>query len=328
MQPDILIVDDDPGAVRLLGKLVCDLGTTRFASSGTDALRLASTQAPDLVLLDAEMEGMSGFDVCVALKADPALADVPVIFVTSHRDESFEVRGFEAGASDFIIKPVNATLVAARVRAQLRFKRMSDELKLQALLDPLTALGNRRRFERALDSEWLRARRGGTPLSLLLVDVDHFKAYNDRYGHPAGDACLRLIAGALRAACLRPADLAARCGGEEFALLLPETDAAGAQRVAERVLEGVAALGLPHEASATAPIVTVSLGVASYAERLRIVEGEGPARGQPVGPQDLVAVADAALYDAKGRGRARVAIRALDSSQGADNCQVALGAAP
>ncbi len=328
MQPNILIVDDDPGAVRLLGKLVCDLGTTRFASSGTDALRLASTQAPDLVLLDAEMEGMSGFDVCVALKADPALADVPVIFVTSHRDESFEVRGFEAGASDFIIKPVNATLVAARVRAQLRFKRMSDELKLQALLDPLTALGNRRRFERALDSEWLRARRGGTPLSLLLVDVDHFKAYNDRYGHPAGDACLRLIAGALRAACLRPADLAARCGGEEFALLLPETDAAGAQRVAERVLEGVAALGLPHEASATAPIVTVSLGVASYAERLRIVEGEGPARGQPVGPQDLVAVADAALYDAKGRGRARVAIRALDSSQGADNCQVALGAAP
>ena len=266
MNDSILLVDDDPDTIHLLGRMLADVGQLRFATSGQDALRLARESAPDLILLDAEMPGMSGFQVCKALKAEPALVDVPVIFVTSHSEPEFEVAGFELGAADFIAKPVSAPLVLARVKTQLRIKRMADELRWIATVDVLTGLANRRSFDESLEREWYRGRRSADPLALLMIDVDHFKRFNARYGRAAGDACLRFVAQALVGIGLRTADLVARYGGGEFAVLLPQTSRSGAEQVARSVLDAVAALGLAHDASLTSLQVTVSVGVACYDE--------------------------------------------------------------
>jgi diguanylate cyclase (GGDEF)-like protein len=314
---DILLVDDDPGAIQLLGRILSREGSLRFATSGDDALRLAKKHAPDLILLDADMPGMNGFQVCSALKHEPDLADVPIIFVTAHRDESFEVRGFDVGAADFIVKPVNPKLVVARARAQLRTKRMADELRRNSTIDALTGIPNRRRFDETLETEWLRARRASQPLALIMIDVDHFKLYNEQYGHPAGDACLRAVAHALRSACTRPGDLVARYGGEAFAMLLPETGVSGAERVAQRLLDGVVALQIPHAGSTTARHVTVSAGLACY-----MGAGGQPSTSEPrlqvkAATESLLESAHRALLLAKGEGRARANVLDLrDGNEG------------
>ena len=310
MTDNILLVDDDPSTIQLLGRMLADVGNLRFATSGEDALRLAHESAPDLVLLDAEMPGMSGFQILEALKADPALADVPVIFVTSHSEPAFELSGFELGAADFIAKPVSAPLVVARVKTQLRVKRIADELRRIATIDVLTGVANRRGFDDALEHEWRRAQRAGDPLAVLMIDVDHFKLFNDRYGHPAGDVCLRAVAQALVGASLRPADLVARYGGEEFVVLLPQTPRLGAERVANSILDAVDALTIRHDASSAALHVTVSVGVACYDDASECwVEPSADAGVADLGPRhsslDLVRAADKALYCAKRAGRAR-----------------------
>lgn len=302
MEDNILLVDDDLGAIELLGQILDGMATVRFATSGADALRVAQESVPDLVLLDAEMPGMSGFEVFEAFKAIPALADVPVIFITSHNDAKFEVASFEMGAADFISKPVVAPLVQARVKTQLRLKRLADTLRRIATTDSLTGIANRRHFDEALEREWLLARRSGAPISLLLIDVDHFKLYNDRYGHPMGDTCLQKVAQALVGVGLRPADLAARYGGEEFVLVLPNTPRSGAEHMAQCVLQAVAALHLEHQDSPTAPHVTVSVGVASDPG------GTGSALDNPAkrSARVLLEAADQALYEAKRGGRAQI----------------------
>ena len=311
MNDNILLVDDDPGTIQLLARILSDLGNLRFATSGEDALRLVRESAPDLMLLDAEMPGMSGFQVFDALKTEPALVDVPVIFVTSHSEAAFEVAGFEMGAADFIAKPVSAPLVLARVKTQLRVKRMADELRRTSTTDALTGVANRRRFDESLEREWLRARRAGAPLALLMIDVDHFKLFNDRYGHPAGDACLRSVAQALVGASLRPADLVARYGGEEFVVLLPQTPRGGAEHLAHGVLDAVETLGIAHEASLTARHVTVSVGVACYDDDSECwVPPAADARFADdlrarCASMDLLQAADKALYSAKNAGRAQ-----------------------
>lgn len=316
MCDDILLVDDDPGSIQLMSRMLKGVGNLRFATNGADALRLAKEAKTDLMLLDSEMPDMSGFDICRALKADPALADVPVIFVTSHSEPAFEVAGFALGGADFIAKPVSAALLVARVETQLRVKRMSDELRRTATVDCLTGVANRRRFDDALAQEWRRCRRSGEPLALLMIDVDHFKLFNDRYGHPAGDACLRSVAQALSGTSLRPADLVARYGGEEFGVLLPQTPRSGAQHLAQAVLDRVAALAIVHDASPTAPHVTVSVGIACYDQASpgwRPSAAESRSAETPdtyPSPIDLVKAADQALYSAKNAGRDRA--RLLD----------------
>lgn len=310
MTDNILLVDDDPSTIQLLGRVLADVGNLRFATSGKDALRLAHESAPDLVLLDAEMPGMSGFQILEALKADPALAEVPVIFVTSHSEPAFELSGFELGAADFIGKPVSAPLVVARVKTQLRVKRIADELRRIATIDVLTGVANRRGFDDALQQEWRRARRVGDPLALLMIDVDHFKSFNDRYGHPAGDACLRAVAQALVGTSLRPADLVARYGGEEFVVLLPQTPRLGAEHVAHSILAAVAALAIRHDASSAARHVTVSVGVACYDDASECwVAPSADSHSADLGPRhsplELVRAADMALYHAKRSGRAQ-----------------------
>lgn len=309
MNPSILLVDDNPGAIQLMGRLMSGLAQLRFATSGAVALEQMKHAPPDLVLLDAEMPGMSGYQLCEAMKAQPALAHVPVIFVTAHSGPQFELKCFELGAVDFIAKPISEPLLLARVKTQLRIKRLTDELRSIATIDALTELRNRRTFEDLLQVEWRRCLRAGEPIGLLMVDVDHFKMFNDCYGHPAGDGCLRSVAQVLAAVTQRPGDVAARYGGEEFALLLPNTPRAGAEHLAQRLLDAVEQLGMPHEASPTASHVTVSVGLGCYDGDSACWIDPSPdsrfASSPPFTAADLVGSADKALYSAKRAGRAQ-----------------------
>ncbi|HZU63171.1 MAG TPA: diguanylate cyclase [Novosphingobium sp.] len=321
MKNDILIVDDDLSTIQVFKKMLAEVGSARFATHGAAAIDQIRMEAPDVILLDAEMPGMTGFEVCQVLKGEAAYADIPVIFVTAHNDHELELRGLEAGAVDFISKPVNEALLRARVRTHLRLKQMSDELRKIATIDGLTQVGNRRRFDEALQREWARGIRNCEPISLLMIDVDHFKPYNDHYGHPAGDACLRLIAEALGHCATRPADVVCRYGGEEFVVLLPQTPRDGAAHVATRIREAVENLCIPHGRSTVAGQLTVSIGIGAYdwdspcwsdsAEAGRSTDELRNRRDA------LVAAADKALYCAKRGGRNQVWMKDIDEAQGA-----------
>ena len=309
--PEILLVDDDPGAIQLMARILSGSGRVRFATNGADALKIAREAPPDLMLLDAEMPGMSGFELCRAIKADPDLARVPVMFVTSHTQLEFELSGFELGAVDFVTKPVSEPVLLARVGTQLRLKHLHDELERISTIDALTQVANRRHFDEVLQREWLRGLRMGSPTSLLMIDVDHFKLFNDRHGHPSGDAALQSVAHALGSVCLRPADLVARYGGEEFVILLPHTPREGACVLAQRAVEAVAQRAIPHGASPSAAHVTVSVGVGCYDDASqRWIDSSGDSafmrevqRARPA--SELISAADQALYAAKRAGRNR-----------------------
>lgn len=310
--PSILIVDDDPGAVRVLARVLADLAELYVATTGEQAIEVARQCRPDLILLDVSMPDVNGFDVCTRLKGDDELADVPVIFVTAMQSPDFEVSSFDHGAADFIAKPVSPPLVRARVKTQLRIKQLTDELRRSATRDPLTGLANRRRFDDLLPRALHAAQRRGEPLALGIVDIDHFKRYNDHYGHPAGDRCLRAVANALSGACHRGDDLVARLGGEEFAILWPQTGLDAAMRMAQRVLEAVAELALPHQGVDSQAFVSVSIGVAP----LRQPPQPGGARLDPPSlgelARRLIDEADRALYLAKQSGRGRACAAPAD----------------
>jgi diguanylate cyclase (GGDEF)-like protein len=319
MSDTILIVDDDQGVIQLMGRILAGVAHLRFATNGSDAVKLMRESRPDLVLLDAEMPGMSGFKVFDAIRAEPDLATVPVIFVTGHSDPPFEISALEMGAMDFIAKPVRAPVLLARVKTQLRMKRMADELRRTATVDGLTGVGNRRHFDELLEREWQRSLRHGNPLSMVLIDVDHFKLYNDRYGHPAGDACLKSVAEALISTVHRTGDFVARCGGEEFGIILPQTTRAGGERVAQRVLDSVRELAIPHAASPTSQHVTVSVGVSSHDPNgfPSSSRATGSRFGDGIAARytesELVLAADKALYAAKHGGRAQAYILDIGS---------------
>lgn len=287
----ILVVDDAMENVQILHNALQDEQEVLFSLGGARALELARSQQPDLILVDAVMPDMDGYAVCAALRAAPETRDIPVIFVTSLTSPEDETRALEAGAADFITKPVNAAVVRARVRTQLTVKRQADALRALTLTDPLTGVANRRAFDERLESEWRRCGRAGQPVALILVDVDHFKMYNDHYGHQGGDAALVQVAAALRRGAGRSHDVVARYGGEEFAVLLPQLDAAGAECVARRLQAELLALHLAHAASPTASHVTASMGVCSLVPR------------DAQGSNTLVATADGLLYAAKAGGR-------------------------
>lgn len=317
IQPNILLVDDDLTVIQVLSKCLFGLGRLRFATQGDTALRLAREDPPDLLLLDAEMPGMSGFEVWEAMRAEPSLQDVPVIFVTSHSEEAMEEKGLALGAADFIAKPVRPAIVAARVRTQLRLKLALDRLRRMATTDALTGCANRRVLDERLADEWSRAVRGMRPLSILMVDVDHFKKFNDVYGHLRGDQALIAVASSLRQSASRPGDLAARYGGEEFALILPDTQLDGASVVAAAVHEKLEKLQIEHSASDRGWL-SVSIGIATFDDRSPgwehaaaiMQSGGSPPAGMTV--ERLLAFADSALYAAKLAGRARSSFQRID----------------
>jgi diguanylate cyclase (GGDEF)-like protein len=289
----ILVVDDAMENIQILNGALEGEHEVLFALSGEKALEMARGQRPDLILLDAMMPGMDGYAVCAALRAAADTRDIPVIFVTALKTPEDETRALAAGAADFITKPVNAAVVRARVRTHLTIKRQSDALRALTLTDGLTAVANRRAFDQRIETEWRRCARAQLPMALILVDIDHFKAYNDSYGHQVGDACLVQVGAALRRVAARPQDLVARYGGEEFAILLPQLDARGAEGVAKRLQAELVQLAIPHAASPTSPVLTVSMGIA------------GLVPGDACLPAELVQQADTLLYQAKGAGRNR-----------------------
>lgn len=289
----LLIVDDEPLNIEMLGEILGDDYDIVFATNGEDALRLSSSEQPDLILLDVVMPGMDGHAVCRRLKGDAHTHDIPVIFVTALSNEGDETCGLDLGAIDYITKPVRAQIVRARVRNHIELKRSQDLLKSLSRRDGLTGLANRRAFDSRFEQEWHRAQRNGTPLGLIMIDIDHFKTFNDTYGHLPGDDCLKRVASALAGAVERPADMVARYGGEEFACILPETDASGIAEVGEHLRAAVYDLAIPHAQSSVCDIVTVSLG--------------GVCRSPTPGDryQDLITAADGMLYEAKENGRNR-----------------------
>jgi diguanylate cyclase (GGDEF)-like protein len=290
-RPKLLVVDDQKLNIQVLNQVFAADHQIFMATSGEQAIALCHSKQPDLILLDVEMPGLNGYQVCERLKTDSATRDIPVIFVTSHTDETAEARGLDVGAVDFISKPVNPRIVRARVKTHLTLKAQSDVLRQWVYVDGLTGVYNRRHFDERLAVEWKRAARNRAALSVVLLDVDFFKRYNDRYGHQAGDECLRRVAATLKEGLKRPADLLARYGGEEFVCLLPDTGLAGAMHLARHLGREVSALQIEHVDSTVAPVLTVSLGVCSQAEGAR---GDAAA---------LLRTADAQLYLAKANGR-------------------------
>lgn len=302
-RPRLLLVDDQPVNIQTLHQVFVSDCQVLMATSGAQALVQCRERLPDLILLDVEMPGMDGFELCARLKADALFSAMPIIFVTAHDRPEDETRALEAGAADFITKPFNPAVVRARVRAQLTLKRQADLLREMAFIDGLTGVHNRRHFDDRLAAEAQRARRSGGSLALLMADVDFFKRYNDCYGHLAGDDCLRRVASALKSCLRRPSDVLSRYGGEEFACILPDTDLAGALLVANHMEQAVRAFQLPHAHSDVGPLVTLSLGVAVVVVPL---DGECEAA-------QLIGLADEQLYRAKAEGRARVCARTWDT---------------
>ncbi len=290
----ILVVDDVPSNIQVLAEILRPEFSVIFALSGEEALHLAAAAMPDVILLDVMMPDMDGFEVCRRLQDDLLLRDIPVIFVTAMNEAVAGARGLEAGAIAYITKPAHPAIVRQRIRNHLQIKRQRDLLRRMAFIDGLTGLANRRRFDEAFDAEWRRAQRKHQSIALVLGDIDHFKGYNDHYGHIAGDECLRSVAETFAERMMRPGDVAARYGGEEMICILPETDLTGALRVAEQIQAGLAARAIPHAASLVSKVVTLSLGVACT------VPTPDSHRG------DLLALADRYLYDAKNAGRNRI----------------------
>ncbi|MCK0506626.1 GGDEF domain-containing response regulator [Aromatoleum anaerobium] len=293
--PRVLIVDDERSNINILGNLLAPDYEVVVAIDGASALRRArAATPPDIILLDVMMPDMNGYDVCRLLKADAATRDIPVIFITSMGEEDNEAYGLDIGAVDYVAKPFSPAILKRRIQTHVELKRLRDHYQHLSATDPLTGIANRRRFDEAYAAAWQSALRRHEPLALIMLDVDRFKAYNDHYGHPAGDRCLQRVARALHGSLVRADDLLARYGGEEFVCLLPATDLAGGEAVARRLHRAVRELDLPHEHPEVAGRVSISVGVAVA----------WPAAGGE--PERLVAEADLRLYEAKAGGRDRI----------------------
>ena len=293
----ILVVEDEAitamdlaGELRGLGYEVC--GTVDTAE---EAVAVAAREKPQLVLMDIRLgDGGDGVDAARRISENH---DTAVVFLTAHSDDATLGRALAASPYGYIVKPFRARELKVTLEVALskhaRERAQSDKLSALALTDPLTGLANRRRFDQTLASEWERATRGRHPLAVVMLDIDHFKKFNDSRGHAAGDECLKAVARALRERCARPGDLVCRWGGEEFAVILPGTGLAGAGHVARGLVDTVRSLAIEHGSPGALPHVTISAGAAS-----------GSASDDDTADR-VVERADAALYAAKRAGRDR-----------------------
>ncbi len=291
----ILAVDDTPENLDVVKGLLSESYIVKAATSGSMALRIVEKQRPDLILLDIMMPDMDGYEICRRLKSESETREIPVIFITALDGEADEEKGLSFGAADYITKPFRPVIVRLRVRNHLQLKLQRDRLESLTMTDGMTGIGNRRRFDQHLDEEWRRCSRMHIPLSAIMMDIDNFKAFNDNYGHNAGDDCIRNIAQTLATVPTRAGDLVTRYGGEEFACLLPGTDAEGALKIADRLLGAVNELAIPHAWSNVAGSVSISAGVGTM-----IPTHDGDS-------ERLIKMADEMLYEAKNAGRNRVA---------------------
>lgn len=288
----VLIVDDEPLNIQVLSQALSPWYRIKAATNGKTALDIASSDdPPDLILLDIKMPEMDGYEVCKQLKKKRSTTQIPIIFITGKTSTEDEARGLELGAMDYITKPFSVPIVMARVRNQIMLKVKTDMLEELISTDSLTEVANRRRFDIVLSDEWRRSVRSQEPLSLLMIDLDHFKQINDNYGHPAGDQCLKEIARTLNQSMRRSADTLARFGGEEFAAIVPNCDFDSAMKLAEKMRRDVEHLliALPNTQEEIG--ITASIGVACCK----------PLRS--ASQSKLLDAADEQLYRAKTDGR-------------------------
>ncbi|MGB3692968.1 MAG: PleD family two-component system response regulator [Spirulinaceae cyanobacterium] len=319
--PLILIVDDEKTVRMVLRRAMAKEGYKVIdACDGEECLEICLKQQPDLVLLDAMMPGIDGFTCCAQLHKLLGKNCPPVLMITALEDQTSVDLAFDVGATDYITKPIHWAVLRQRVRRLIQTWWLVQELKLQierekmlseeleitnqklhrlASVDGLTQIANRRCFDQTFLYEWKRMTRQKQSFSLILCDVDFFKAYNDTYGHLAGDKCLLKVAQIIGANTKRPGDLAARYGGEEFAIILPNTGGEGAVKVAENIKQHLHSLAIPHVGSLISNYITLSFGIASTIP--------DPA----CSPESLINQADNALYEAKRKGRNRVCFQTL-----------------
>lgn len=290
----ILIVDDTPTNIQIMNSILEDKYQIIFSTKGSETLKIARREMPDLILLDIMMPDMDGFSVCKQLKASPETKDIPVIFVTAMGNETDESKGLELGAIDYITKPVVPAIVKIRVDNHIELKRSRDLLKRLSNIDGLTGIANRRFFNEEIERQWVRAINTGNELSLALFDIDYFKNFNDNYGHLAGDDCLRRTSDILESTLSTNKASVARFGGEEFACIMPDTGCEAARELAELLLVKVHDAQIPTNFSEIADCVTVSGGVATIKPTTdsKIIE--------------FINTTDGFLYEAKKKGRNRI----------------------
>ncbi len=296
--PQIMVVDDSRTQRYVINQYLAQLDCEVIScESGEDALFKVSEKVPDLIILDVEMPGLSGFETCKALRG--LLQDhwVPIIYLTARTEPKDIVEGLNVGGDTYISKPVHEDVLSAIAKAMLKVSSIQAELmkanqKLDevAHYDVLTQVMNRRGYEDMFERLWKDHHRKKAPLTIMIMDIDHFKKYNDNYGHIQGDQCLRQVAQTLKSALKRPIDILARYGGEEFVVLLPGTDEEGAQIVANRFIQAMQKAKIAHEFSDTQPYVTVSIGLSQvrFGQETR---------------KEVLQRADKALYEAKESGR-------------------------
>jgi diguanylate cyclase (GGDEF)-like protein len=294
-RPRILVVDDQALNIQTLYQIFCEDHDVFMATNGPRAIEFCQQTPPDLILLDILMPDMDGLEVCAQLKRDDRTRDIPILFVTAQNNALEESRALTAGGVDFISKPVNPDTVRARVKTHLTLKLQRDLLQRLVFTDPLTGLSNRRSFEHSYEMEWRHCLRHRHALSVLMIDIDYFKLYNDNYGHQQGDHCLAAVAASLQANFGRPHDVVARFGGEEFICLMPQCELEGAHSKAESLCQILMSMAIPHSTSRIGDVVTLSIGVAST------VPNESQTK------ESLIAAADAKMHEAKRAGRNRVA---------------------
>ena len=295
----ILIVDDEKSNLMYLYNLLGADFSLFTAKDGREAIKKAEDILPDLILLDILMPGMDGYEALAKLKASEITREIPVIIITGLDSREDEEKGLSLNAADYITKPFSAAIVRLRVNNQMRIINQVRAIERLSMMDQLTGLANRRSFDQRLDAEWRRAVREAYPLSIMMIDVDKFKIYNDTYGHQQGDVVLRTVGQILLRTVKRSADFAARWGGEEFAVLLPGTDANGAWVVAEHIRSDVESVMIPC-LDGTVTQVTVSIGQNT---QIPMIEDA---------VHDFISKADRALYTAKETGRNRVCCNQME----------------
>lgn len=291
-QQTILIVDDAKSNIAVLAELLKADYKIRAVTSGEKALDIAfSDNPPDLILLDVIMPDMNGYDVCKQLKQSSQTKNIPVIFITGKVSEEDEVYGFSIGAVDYITKPFNPVVVKARINTHSELKMHRDYLESISYLDGLTGIPNRRKFDKHLSHVCKLAQGEANPVSMIIMDIDYFKHYNDTYGHQEGDTCLIKIAQTLFDSLDGKKNFVARYGGEEFACILPNTTKEIALQHAELLRKNIYDIQIPHMTSPAASVVTISSGVSTLY----------PSKDCTC--VDLIKEADGALYRAKASGR-------------------------
>ncbi len=319
----ILIVDNSEDIRELIRTYLSKAGCSNFlfAASADQTYQLLradeETSWPeqpvvDLILMDIAMLDLAGSKICHAIRTIECYKDTPIIMLSAASDMSLLNDAFSSGATDYIKKPIRKIELLARICTALKLKKemafrkawereiitlttklkeANEKLNHLSMTDGLTGIANRRLFDKKMEHEWKRAQRAQQPLSLIMIDIDYFKLYNDNYGHQAGDKCLKKVAIALKNTLRRPADFIARYGGEEFVVIIPETNSNAASKIAETLRNAVISLSIPHATSKQNNRITISLGVASVT----------PKAGQP--SQELIYRSDTALYKAKHSNR-------------------------